>query len=111
MEALGAAIFAGRLSDQVGPRDVVAAAMGTRAGRQPPRPTELLLDGLSTRYTEGYVAGVAPLRRALRAFADDADGHEDDFRRWFWLPWLVAGDVWDDELWHEVATSSGPALS
>ena len=24
--------------------------------------------------------------------------------RWFWLPWLVAGDLWDDELWHELAT-------
>ena len=24
--------------------------------------------------------------------------------RWFWLPWLVAGDLWDDEMWHELAT-------
>jgi len=22
-----------------------------------------------------------------------------DMMRWFWLPWLVAGDLWDDEMW------------
>jgi tetratricopeptide (TPR) repeat protein len=47
---------------------------------------------------------VAPLRYALNAFGQDAGGDEDDFMRWFWLPWLVAGDLWDDEMWHEVAT-------
>ena len=57
-----------------------------------------------TRFTEGYVAGVAPLRRALDAFGQDARGKEDDLRRWFWLPWLVAWDLWDDELWHGLAT-------
>jgi DNA-binding CsgD family transcriptional regulator len=104
LEALGAAIFAGRLNGRVGPRQVAAAARGAPPGRQPPRPTDLLLDGLATRFTEGYVAGVAPLRRALNAFGQDAGGDEDDFMRWFWLPWLVAGDLWDDEMWHEVAT-------
>ncbi len=24
--------------------------------------------------------------------------------RWLWLAWLVAGDLWDDETWHELAT-------
>ena len=68
LEALGAAIFAGRLNDRVGPREVAAAARDAPPGRQPPRPTDLLLDGLATRFTEGYVAGVAPLRRALHEF-------------------------------------------
>ena len=104
LEALGAAIFAGRLNGRVGPREVAAAARGAPPGRQPPRPTDLLLDGLATRFTEGYVAGVAPLRRALNAFGQDAGGDEDDVMRWFWLPWLVAGDLWDDEMWHELAT-------
>ena len=104
LEALGAAIFAGRLNGRVGPLEVAAAARGAPPGLQPPRPTDLLLDGLATRFTEGYVAGVAPLRRALHAFEQDAGGDEDDFRRWFWLPWLVAGDLWDDETWHELAT-------
>jgi DNA-binding CsgD family transcriptional regulator len=104
VEALGAAIFAGRLNDRVGPREVAMAARGAPAGRQPPRPVDLLLDGLATRFTQGYVAGVAPLRRALTAFGHDAEGDQDDMMRWFWLPWLVAGDLWDDEMWHELAS-------
>jgi DNA-binding CsgD family transcriptional regulator len=104
LEALGAAIFAGRLNGRVGPREVAAAARGMPPGRQPPRATDLLLEGLGTQFTEGYVAGVAPLRRALTAFGPDAGGDDDAFSRWFWLPWLVAGDLWDDEMWHELAT-------
>jgi DNA-binding CsgD family transcriptional regulator len=104
LAALGAAIFAGRLNGHIGPREVAAAARVAPPGRHPPGPTDLLLDGLATRFTDGYVAGVAPLRRALDAFGQDAGGDEDDIRRWFWLPWLVAGDLWDDETWHELAT-------
>ena len=103
LEALGAAIFAGRLNGRVGPREVAAAARDAPPGPQPPRATDLLLDGLATRFTEGYVAGALPLQRALNAFTQDAGGDED-IVRWFWLPWLVAGDLWDDEMWHEVAT-------
>jgi DNA-binding CsgD family transcriptional regulator len=104
LEALGAAIFAGRLKGAVGPQEAAAAARGAPPAPKPQRPTDLLLEGLVTRFAEGYVAGVAPLRRALDAFGEDAGGDEDDIRRWFWLPWLVAGDLWDDELWHELAT-------
>ena len=104
LEALGAAIFAGRLNDRVGPGEVATAARGGPPGRQPPQPIDLLLDGLATRFTEGYVRGVAPLRRALDAFGPDAGGDQGDMMRWFWLPWLVAGDLWDDERWYELAT-------
>ena len=104
LEALGAAIFAGRLNSSVGPREVAAAARRATPGRQSPRPTDLLLDGLATRFTEGYVAGVAPLRRALNAFGEDAGGDEGDFTRWFWLLWMVASDLWDDAMWHKLAT-------
>jgi DNA-binding CsgD family transcriptional regulator len=103
LEALGAAIFAGRLNGRVGPCEVAAAARAAPPGRQPTRPTELLLDALATRYTEGYAAGVAPLQSALDAFGQGAGGDEDVFMRWFWLPWLVAGDLWNDEMWHELA--------
>ena len=104
LEALGAAIFAGRLNDRVGPVDVATAARGGPPARQPPRPVDLLLDGLATRFTDGYVTGVAPLRRALDAFAQDAGGDHGDMMRWFWPAWLVAGDLWDDAMWYELAT-------
>jgi DNA-binding CsgD family transcriptional regulator len=104
LDALGAAIFAGRLNGHVGPREVAAAARTAPPGAEPPRPTDLLLDGLATRYTDGYVAGLPPLRRALSAFGQDSEDGEDDLRRWFWLPWLVAGDLWDDEMWDGLST-------
>ena len=104
LEALGAAIFAGRLSEDVGPREAAAAARDAPSGRQAPRPTDLLLEGLAARFTEGYVAGVVPLRQALREFADGSGVTDVDMVRWFWLPWMVAGDLWHDEMWHELAT-------
>jgi DNA-binding CsgD family transcriptional regulator len=104
LQALGAAIFAGRLNGSVGPHEVAAAAGGAPPRREPARATDLLLDGLVTRYTDGYLAGVAPLRAALDALGQDAPGDEDEVMRWFWLQWLVAGDLWDDERWHEIAT-------
>ena len=104
LEALGAAIFAGRLGSRVTLSEVAAAARGAPPGRQPPRPTDLLLDGLATQLTEGYVAGVAPLRRALAAFGRDAGADDDDFIHWFWLPWLTAVELWEEANWQELAT-------
>jgi DNA-binding CsgD family transcriptional regulator len=104
LEALGAAVFAGRLDGQGGLREVADAARAALPGPQPPRLMDVLLDGLATRFAEGYVAGAAPLRRALQAFRQDAGRHEDDNMRSLWLTWLVAGDVWDDEAWDELTT-------
>ena len=104
LEALGAAIFAGRLNGQSGLREVAAAAGAAPSGPQPPRPIDVLLDGLVTRFTKGYVASAPPLQRALRAFRRDAGRSENDIMRWFWLAVLVASDMWDDETWHELTT-------
>jgi DNA-binding CsgD family transcriptional regulator len=103
LEAFGAAVFAGRLSDRCGVREVAEAARAAPPGPQPRRPIDLLLDSVTTRFTEGYGAGVPALRHALRAFRREALRREDDLR-WLWLAWLLAGDLWDDEAWHELAT-------
>jgi DNA-binding CsgD family transcriptional regulator len=104
LEALGAGIFAGHLGGHSGVREAAEAARAAPPGPETPRLIDLLLDGLATRFTEGYVAGVPPLRRALHAFRREAERSEDDIMRWLWLAWLVAGDLWDDETWHELAT-------
>ena len=82
-------------------REVAEAA---RASQRPPDPgaADALLDALVTRFTEGYAAAVAPLSRALRAFAEPDGGGAD--RRWLWLACRLAQDLWDDELWHALAT-------
>jgi ATP/maltotriose-dependent transcriptional regulator MalT len=47
---------------------------------------------------------VPALRRALQAFRPEALRSEDDILRSLWLAWLLAGDLWDDEAWYELAT-------
>ena len=101
LEALASAMFAGRLG--TGP-DVHEVAEAARASNRVPAlgAADRLLDALVTRFTEGYAASVAPLSRALRAFGEPDGGGED--RRWLWLACRLTQDLWDDELWHVLAT-------
>ena len=101
LEALASAMFAGRLGTGPDAREVAEAAHASRRV-QAPGPADLLLDALVTRFTEGYAASVAPLSQALRAFGEPDGGGED--RRWLWLACRLAQDLWDDELWHLLAT-------
>ena len=103
LEAVGAAVFAGRLSGPIGVREVAEAARAAPRGPQPPREADVLLDGLAARFAEGYAEGASLLKPALRAFRRAA-GRDEDVMRWLWLTWLVAGDLWDDEAWHELTT-------
>jgi DNA-binding CsgD family transcriptional regulator len=99
LDALGAAIFAGRLGTDPGVVEMAEAARAAPPGPQPPRPVDLLLDGVARRLSEGYVAGIHPLRRALEAVQQEED------IRWHWLACRIASEVWDDETWEELATS------
>ncbi len=103
LEAMAAAMFAGRLGDDPGVREAAEAAQAAPGAPQPPRATDLLLDGLATRFTEGYSAGLPPLRRALDAF-HDVEGSTAGDVRWLWLACRLAQDLWDDELWYVLAT-------
>jgi DNA-binding CsgD family transcriptional regulator len=103
LEAIAAAMYAGRLGDKPGVREAAEAAQAAPAAPQPPRAIDLLLDGLATRFTEGYSAGVPPLRRALDAFRR-VEGLTARDARWLWLACRLAQDLWDDELWYELAT-------
>jgi len=91
LEALASAMFAGRLGAGPDEREIAEAARSLQGG-------DALLSALVTRFTEGYAASVAPLSEALRAIAGDAD------TRWLWLACRLAQDLWDDELWHALAT-------
>ena len=108
LEALGAAIFAGRLGTGIGVREAAEAARAAPPAVQAMRATDLLLDGLTARFTDGYAAGVSGLRRALDALSREA-AHCDDAARWLWLvcpvaPEPLASELWDDDTWQELAT-------
>jgi DNA-binding CsgD family transcriptional regulator len=103
LEAMAAAIFAGRLGDGPDVRAVAEAAQAAPLAPQPPRAIDLLLDGLATSFTKGYPAGVPPLRKALEAFGH-VDGSTAGDVRWLWLACRLALDLWDQELCHVLAT-------
>jgi DNA-binding CsgD family transcriptional regulator len=101
LEAIASAMFAGRLGTGADEREVAEAARASSRG-QAERPADLLLDALVTRFKEGYAAAVTPLSGALREFGGPDGGGVD--RRWLWLACRLAQDLWDDELWHVLAT-------
>jgi DNA-binding CsgD family transcriptional regulator len=98
LEALDAAMFAGSLGGGRGVLEVAEAARAAPPAPEPPRASDLLLDGLATLYTEGYAAGVPTLKRALDAFLDGGD------LRWLQPAARTAWELWDEEPWLTLAT-------
>jgi DNA-binding CsgD family transcriptional regulator len=98
LDALAAAIFAGRLADPGG--DVLAVARAAEAAPPPPgdaRAPDLLLDGLAADYNRGYASALPSLRGALATFGDDLSTEE----QLHWLSWatVAAMRTWDDAHW------------
>jgi DNA-binding CsgD family transcriptional regulator len=98
LEALSAAISAGRLGARDGVPATADAARQAPPSPEPLRAPDLLLDGLAVLHTEGYAAGTPILKRALQAFCGDELSSEEGIR-WLWLACRTAMDVWDDESW------------
>jgi hypothetical protein len=98
LDALSAAVFAGRLAGGSGTMEVAEAACAVHAPLQPPRAPDLLLDGLGMLISEGHLAGAPILRRALCAFRGDEISSEEGLR-WLWVACHAAGLMWDYESW------------
>jgi DNA-binding CsgD family transcriptional regulator len=113
LEATEAAIAAGRLGSSPDLSEAAAAARSAPRPPEPPRAIDILLDGLVTRFTEGYTAGVAPLRTALQALEHDDPRTPTPDTLWYWLcvecsltPDPIAPDIWDDQAWYELGIRS-----
>ncbi len=101
LEALVSAVYAARLANGSDVAEVARAARSAPLGPEPIPARQLLLLGLATRLTDGYVAAAPTLSRALRAYRDEE-------RQLDWLSVaydLAAMDLWDDEAWFELASS------
>ncbi|MEU3072553.1 helix-turn-helix transcriptional regulator [Streptomyces laurentii] len=104
LDAIGAAVFAGRMYD-IPIREIAEAARSAPCAPSPPRPADLLLHGLATWFTEGCTEGAPLVKPALLEFRRAAGRSGDEHvMRWLWLTWLVAGDLWDDETWDVLTT-------
>lgn len=101
LEALRAASVAGRLGG--GMLVAATAARGAPPRSGAPRASDLLLDGLAARFTQGYAASATSLKAALLAVRDEEARGEQD-ARWPWTARRVAPDLLDDDSWHALAT-------
>jgi DNA-binding CsgD family transcriptional regulator len=101
LDALSAALFAGRLATSCGALDVA------RAVEASPQPTtvgaaDLVLNGLAGHFTDGFAAAVPTLRLAVEAAR--AERPSDAQLRWLWLAGIAALHIWDDKSWDVLST-------
>ncbi|MFB7797618.1 AAA family ATPase [Isoptericola sp. NPDC056134] len=97
LDALNAAMFAGRLAaDGGGVADVAAAAAGAPPPHDPPLAPDLLLGALAANFVDGYENAVPLLTQVLAAFTD---GSVADELRWLWLANEAALHLWEEETW------------
>jgi DNA-binding CsgD family transcriptional regulator/tetratricopeptide (TPR) repeat protein len=102
LDALLAAMFAGALTSAVSVREAAQAARAAYPRSRPPRPPDLLLDGLAVRFNDGYAPAVPLLNRALKAFRDDLSAQEG--LRWLWHACITAAHLFDGDTWELLAT-------
>jgi DNA-binding CsgD family transcriptional regulator len=103
LEALSAAMFAGRLARGGGAVEISEAALAGPPPPAAPRPSDLLLQGLAVQFTAGYAAGAPVLKEALRAFRQETVLPPPE-ARWLWFASWVALHLWDDEAWTVLST-------
>ena len=105
LEALRAAVYAGRFGPGVLHAAEAARAAPARPGR--PHSEDLLLDGLAVRFSDGYAAGAPALKRALAAvLAEERGDWENDHASWMvplFLARRVAPELLADDTWHAIA--------
>jgi DNA-binding CsgD family transcriptional regulator len=110
LDALEAALIAGRLHARDGVRTAAEAARAAPAAPHPPRSRDLILDGMAMRYTEGPAAGVPALRLAVERFMTERLDGADAALSWLSLSQVVhpmtVFELWDDDAYHAIATRS-----
>src|SRR5215218_7119342 len=102
LDAWGAAMFAGRFASAGSLVEVSRAAASAPRPTGPLRPSDLVLDGLTTLFTEGHAAAAPLLRRATAIFAGEASRGQENFR-WGWLTTNLPNLLWDEESWHAIS--------
>src|SRR3954470_21925268 len=106
LDALVAALFAGRLARGASALEVAQAVRDMPPSSQPPHAGDLLLRGLALYITDGPSVGTPVLQRALRAFRA-GEVATDERMRWLWLAGRAAGLIWDYEGWDALTTRQG----
>jgi DNA-binding CsgD family transcriptional regulator len=103
LEALSAAMFAGRLLRDGSVVEVSEAALAGPPSPEPPQPSDLLLRGLAVRFTDGPAAGAPILKEALGAFRRAITLPPEE-ARWLWFASWIALYLSDDDTWTVLST-------
>jgi DNA-binding CsgD family transcriptional regulator len=82
--------------------EVSRAARSAPRPTRPLRPSDLLLDCLTTLVTEGRAAAAPLLKRATATFANEASPVQENFR-WGWLTTTPPNVLWDEDSWHAIS--------
>ena len=98
LEALTAAMYAGRFATGCSPCEVGEAVIAATVGPGSARAADLLLHGLALLTTAGHAAAAPTLKRAVSAFRGNEVSVEE-LTRWLWLACPAAQILWDDESW------------
>ena len=98
LDALTAAMFAGRLATGASRLDVAKAATHLARSAAPRPASEVLLEGLALLVTDGPLVGIPVLQQAVIAFLSEQVGTEERLR-WSWLAGRAASFMWDYDSW------------
>jgi DNA-binding CsgD family transcriptional regulator len=100
LNAWRAASLAGRLAGAGDMLEVSRAARALPPPTHPPRPIDLILDGLARLVTDGPTAAGLALRQAVTVFATGDVSREEGL----WSGWMAATVLWDAEAARAIMT-------
>jgi DNA-binding CsgD family transcriptional regulator len=103
LDAFSASLFAGRMAAGPGAREV-AEAVRRMPPPANPRKGDLLVQGLSVLFADGYAPAVDLSHRAVRAFVDQ-ELTMDEALRSAWIAASTAVSLWDDAGWDHLTRS------
>ncbi|GAA5122297.1 LuxR family transcriptional regulator [Alloalcanivorax gelatiniphagus] len=101
-DAMYAAFTAGQLPSGEGMEAVAVAALRMTPPNEPSR-NDILLEGVSRLYTDGYAAGAPLIQRALSAYGDDEVLLAD--LGWLPLACRMAHNVWEFDSWSRLSAT------
>ena len=100
VDALTAAVFAGRLASGTDAVEVAQAAKKVALPARP-RPGDILVHGVAVLNADGYAAAIPLLKQAVQAFDSD-DLSVEEGVRFLWLATSGAIYLWDHRAWSRV---------
>ncbi len=103
LDAWSSALFAGRFATSASMHEVSREARAARRPAERQRPSDLLLDGFATAFTDGRSPAAPLLDQAATSFAG-SDVSIEEVLRWGWLATAAAVMVWDYDTCLAVAT-------